>query len=130
MVIDTSAICTVLFNEAERDAMANAIVADAVRLLSAPTVFEASIVLLARKGAPGLRELDLLLHGIAASVVPFGPDHALLARNAYARFGKGRHPAGLNFGDCCSYALARSSGEPLLFKGADFSQTDLAAVPW
>lgn len=130
MVIDTSALCAILFKEPERDALADAIGEDVVRLVSTPTAFEAAIVLLARKGPAGVRELDLLLHAIGCDIVGFGADHVLLARDAYRRFGKGRHPAGLNLGDCCSYALARSSGEALLFKGDDFTRTDVVLAPW
>jgi ribonuclease VapC len=72
---------------------------------------------------------DALLHRLAVEVVPFTAAHATLARDAWLRFGKGRHPAGLNIGDCCSYAVARHAGLPLLFKGDDFSKTDLERVP-
>ena len=81
-----------------------------------------------RKGPAGLRELDLLLHSAGATVVSFDADQVLLARSAYEKYGKGHHPAALNLGDCCSYALSRSSGEPLLFKGNDFSRTDVTMV--
>jgi ribonuclease VapC len=76
----------------------------------------------------GGRELDLLLHRARIDVVPFTPEQADLARDAWRRWGKGRHPAGLNFGDCFAYALSRSSGEPLLFKGEDFGKTDVIRV--
>ena len=79
----------------------------------------------ARKGLTGIRELDLLLHSAKVNVVSLDADQVLLARMAYKRYGKGYHPAGLNLGDCCSYALSCSSGEPLLFKGDDFSRTDV-----
>ena len=128
MVIDTSAICTLLFKEQERDRFAAAISADGVRLVSTPNALEAAIVLLARKGPAGVRELDLLFHAAGIDVVPFGKEHLLLAREGYERYGKGRHPAQLNFGDCCSYALSRHSGEPLLFKGSDFTRTDVVPV--
>lgn len=83
---------------------------------------------MARKGEAATRELDLLLHTASITTVAFDPDQAALARSAYQRWGKGRHPAGLNLGDCCSYALAQTSGEPLLFKGNDFSRTDVVSV--
>jgi ribonuclease VapC len=92
------------------------------------SVLESAIVLRARKGAAGVCELDLLLHAAGITVVSFDADQALQARAAYEKYGKGVHPAGLNLGDCCTYALARSSGEPLLFKGEDFPLTDLPAV--
>ena len=125
MVIDTSAILAILFKEPERDRLAVAVGGAEVRLVSSVTALESAIVVLARKGPAGLRELDLLLHGASLDVVPFDAEQVALAREAYERFGKGRHPARLNFGDCCSYALAHRSGEPLLFKGDDFARTAL-----
>ena len=125
MVIDTSAILAILFKEPERDVLAAAVGRAEVRLISSVTALESAIVVLARKGPAGLRELDLLVHRASLDVVPFGEEQLALAREAYEVFGKGRHPARLDFGDCCSYALARHSGEPLLFKGDDFARTDL-----
>ena len=125
MVIDTSALMTVLLKEPERDTFADAIGEAGVRLVSSVNALEAAIVLLARKGEAGVRELDLLFHVADLDVVPFTSEHLMLAREGYQRYGKGRHPAALNFGDCCAYALSRHSGEPLLFKGADFSRTDV-----
>ncbi len=125
MVIDSSAILAILFQEPEAESFAQAIKADPVRLISAVSVFEASMVVESRLGASGGRELDLLLHRAKADVVAFDGDQAELARHAWRRFGRARHPAGLNFGDCCSYALAKTSGEPLLYKGEDFRLTDV-----
>lgn len=96
--------------------------------MSAATVVELGLVMLARFGEAGEREADLLLHRLGAQVVPVTADHVELARSAYRRFGKGRHPAGLNFGDCFSYALAVGLEVPLLFTGADFARTDLAVA--
>ena len=76
----------------------------------------------------GGRELDMLLHRARIEIVPMNTDQVELARTAWRKYGKGNHPAGLNIGDCCAYALARYSGEPLLFKGNDFSQTDIRAA--
>lgn len=125
MVIDTSAILAILFGEPEAESFIHAIASDQRRLVSAFTILETAAVLMSRKGSAAVRELDLLLHGARITVVSFDPDQARIARNAYETFGKGRHPAALNLGDCCSYALARSSGEALLFKGNDFSQSDI-----
>ena len=94
-------------------------------MMSATSVLEAALVMEANRGALAGRELDLLLHRLRIDVVPFDSEQAELARLAWRRFGKGHHPARLNFCDCCSYALARSSGEKLLFKGDDFAQTDI-----
>jgi len=128
MVVDTSAILAILFKEPERDAFATALAAAGERLVSAVNALEAAIVVSARKGPSGLRELDLLFHRAGVSVVSFTEDHLRLAREAWERYGKGRHLAGLNLGDCCAYALSRHSGEPLLFKGEDFAHTDVVPV--
>ena len=125
MVVDTSAILAVLFGEPERDAFATAISEAGVRMISSVNAFESVVVLLARKGAAGMRELDLLLHVAAFDVVPFDDAQLRLARDAYQRYGKGHHPAGLDLGDCCAYALSRQSGDPLLFKGNDLARTDV-----
>jgi ribonuclease VapC len=125
MVIDTSALVAILFLEPEAPLFAAALEEDPTRLLSAATLLETSIDVAARVGEAGTRELDLLLHKAEIRVVPFDLDQAELARHAFREYGKGRHPAGLNFGDCLSYALARATGEPLLCKGNDFPHTDL-----
>lgn len=126
MVIDTSALVAVLFGEAEAEQFAAAIEQDPVRLISSATVLEASLVVESELGEEGGRELDLLLMKAALETIAFNAEHLTIARDAYRRYGKGRHPAGLNFGDCFSYALSQATGEPLLFKGGDFSQTDVA----
>ncbi len=96
------------------------------RAHSLPASFvELSIIIQSRYGPDGIRDLDLFLSRVAIVLIPVDSDQAYIARQAFRRFGKGRHPAGLNYGDCFSYALAKSLGEPLLFKGRDFSQTDL-----
>lgn len=129
MVIDSSALLSILLDEDDSAAMAAAILADPKRLISAVTLLETSVVIEAKKGPAGGRELDLLLHSAAIEVANMTPQQVDIAREAYRRYGKGRHPAKLNLGDCCSYALARHSGEGLLFKGEDFPQTDIPAVP-
>jgi ribonuclease VapC len=128
MVIDTSAILAVLFKESERDAFAEAMAAAARRLVSAVSYVEAAVVVLARKGSAGVHDLELLVHRAGFDLVGFDRAQAALAREGYERFGKGRHRAGLNLGDCCAYALSRYSGEPLLFKGEDFAKTDVIAA--
>jgi ribonuclease VapC len=128
MVIDTSALIAILLGEPEAEDLAQAIALDSKRLVSAFSALEAAAVIHGRKGPAGLRELDLLLHATGATIVSLDAEQAVLARTAYEKFGKGHHPAALNLGDCCSYALARSCGEPLLFKGTDFTKTDIAAV--
>jgi len=128
MVLDTSALIAVLLDEPEAVAFRLAIEADPIRLLSAATLVETSIVIEARVGDAGGRELDRLLQKADVEVVAVDAEQAELARHAFRTFGKGRHAAGLNYGDCFSYALSQSSGEPLLFKGGDFAQTDVAAL--
>ncbi|UFW92220.1 type II toxin-antitoxin system VapC family toxin (plasmid) [Bradyrhizobium barranii] len=128
MVIDTSVIVAIAFNEPEATSFRERIAEDSVRLISAATVFEATIVIETRLGEAGGAELDLWLHKADVEVVAVTAGHADQARRAWRRYGKGRHPAGLNFGDCFSYALAALSGEPLLFKGNDFVQTEIQAA--
>jgi ribonuclease VapC len=125
VVVDTSALLAILLGEPERDRFIAAIAAASDPLISAATLLEASIVLRARTGSEGVQRLDELL--LAAAIRPVGVDaaQAYVARDAFARFGRGRDPAGLNFGDCFSYALAKSQDRPLLFKGEDFGRTDV-----
>ncbi len=125
MVIDTSALVAILLEEPEAKQFARAIAADPQRFICTFTVLEAGIVIEARKGESGARELDLLLHRAEIEMVSLTSEQVEIARSAWRIYGKGRHPAGLNIGDCCSYALAKSLDEPLLFKGGDFSQTDI-----
>jgi ribonuclease VapC len=128
MVIDTSAIVAIALNEPEAPSFEQRIADDPVRLISAGTVLEAAMVIETRLGEPGGSELDLWLHNAGIEIVAVAAEHADQARRAWRRFGKGRHPAALNFGDCFSYALAALTGEPLLYKGNDFSQTDIQAA--
>ena len=128
MVLDTSAIVAILQVEPEAERFAMAIEADPVRLVSAATLLEAAMVTEARHGPAGGRELDLLLHVADVQIVAVTREQAEMARAAWRAFGKGRHPARLNYGDCFSYALSQASGEPLLFKGNDFDRTDVLAV--
>ena len=128
MVIDTSALIAMLSDEPEAADLEAAVEADPVRLMSTASFLETAIVIESRYGEPGGRELDLWLHRAAVDLVSLSVEHAETARLAYRKFGKGRHAAGLNFGDCFAYALARVSGEPLLFKGNDFTRTDIVPV--
>lgn len=128
MVIDSSALLAILLAESESEACMRAIADDPRRLVSALSALETAIVMHARKGPAGVRELDLLVHAARLTIVSFDADQMLLARTAHETYGRGHHPAALDMGDCCSYALARSSGEPLLFKGGDFPQTDAVLV--
>jgi ribonuclease VapC len=125
MVIDTSAIVAIALNEPDAAELEVRIADDPVRLISAAIVLEATIVLETRLGDAGGREFDLWLLKIGAEIVPVDAEQADAARRAWRRFGKGRHAAALNYGDCFSYALALTRGEPLLFKGEDFAKTDV-----
>lgn len=128
MVLDTSAILALLFNEAAADDIEVALDRDGVRLLSAASYLEAAIVVEARLGEAGGREFDLLVHKAGIDVVTVTAEQAEVAREAWRRFGRGHHKAGLNFGDCFAYALAIVSGEPLLCTGNDFPRTDVPRV--
>jgi len=127
MVIDTSAVAALLFNEEEARRLEIVMEEDPVRLLSAASLLECAIVVEARYGEHGGRELDLLLHTAQVEIASVDEAQAEVARRAYRRWGKG---AGLNYGDCFSYALSRTSGEPLLCKGGDFARTDAALVAY
>ena len=125
MVIDTSALLAVLQDEPERRVFNEAIEAAESRRISAANFVESSIVIEARYGAEGVRELDQFLETAAVEIAAVDGEQGRAARRAFQRFGRGRHAAGLNFGDCFAYALATVLGEPLLFKGTDFSRTDV-----
>lgn len=130
MVIDTSALIALLLAEPSADRLKTALEQDPVRLISAATVVEASLVLLRRFGDAGDAALDRLLRGLSADVIAVDLAQTSVARDAALRYRRGHHPAALNFGDCFSYALSSVLGEPLLFVGNDFAHTDIAAVAW
>ena len=130
MVIDTSAIIAILLGEPENDRIVMAIANCEKRLISAFTALECGIVIEAKKGELGGRELDLLFHKLNITIVNMDSKQYKIARTAWRLYGKGRHPAKLNIGDCCSYALSAYSGEPLMFKGDDFSKTDISRVEY
>jgi len=128
MVIDTSAIFAILFLESDALLFSKAIESDPIRLMSAATLTECMIVTEAKKGEHGSRELDLMLHKANIDIVPFTKEQAEISRQAWRKFGKGNHSAGLNLGDCFSYALSKFSNEPLLCKGEDFVKTDIKII--
>ncbi len=128
MVIDTSVIVAIALNEPDAAELEVRIADDSVRLISAATVLEATIVLETRMGDAGGREFDLWLLKIGAEIIPVDAEQTDTARRAWRRYGRGRHAAALNYGDCFSYALAMTRGEPLLFKGDDFAITDVNRV--
>jgi ribonuclease VapC len=129
MVIDASAIVAIFLREPERESYLHLILKAKARYISAVTFVETGIVLEGRRGAVARHEVERFLERAAIEVVAVDSEQAAAALNAWRKYGKGRHPAGLNLGDCFSYALARSTGQPLLAKGDDFSRTDLELCP-
>ena len=128
MIVDTSAVLAVLFDEPDAERYARAIGEASHCRMSAASFLEAAIVLESRLGTAAGPELDRILERGRIELAPVTADHAQAARRAWRRFGKGNHPAGLNFGDCFVYALAEATLEPLLFKGGDFALTDIEAA--
>ena len=128
MVIDASALIAIVLEEPDASIYYAAIANSPVRLLSAATLVEASLVLLRRRTIGATAALDSLISHLRIEIIAVDYRQALLAREAFQRFGKGLHPATLNFGDCFSYALAKRTSEPLLYKGNDFSQTDILSA--
>ena len=130
MIIDTSALVSILDQEAEAERLTRAIAAVSERMLSAANLVETGIVMQVRRGDEAARDLDLLLAKLKIDIIPVSGKQASLARKAFQHYGRGRHPAKLNFGDCFAYALAKDSSAPLLFKGNDFSQTDIVIASY
>jgi ribonuclease VapC len=129
MVIDSSALIALLLGEPESTNFVTSIAASTTRLTSASSYLETAIVMLNRSGPDAPEKVDRLLADLSIDIFPFTQDQAVLAIAAYGRYGRGgSHPAGLNFGDCFTYALAKLTGEPVLFKGSDFSRTDLVSA--
>ena len=125
IVVDSSALIAIYFNEPEKASFALAVVSVDAPCIGAPNFLEASMVAEIRHGEAGCRELDRIAVNLGLEIVPFDASHIQGARDAFRRFGKGRHRASLNFGNCCAYALAKLLDVPLLFKGNDFALTDL-----
>ncbi len=128
MIVDTSAVLAILFGEVDARRYAGALASAPHCRMSAANYLEAAIVLEGRQTTEAGYALDLVVGRTPIELVPVSVAHAQVARRAWRRFGKGNHPAGLNFGDCFAYALAESTGEPLLFKGGDFALTDVEAA--
>jgi ribonuclease VapC len=129
MVVETSAVLAILLEEPEAAEFAQLIEDDPAPLISAASVLEAGIVLISRHGVDARGDLQDFLEQGGLQVEPVTAEQAALALDAYQRYGKGRSRAGLNFGDCFAYALGKAMGQPLLCKGQDFAQTDIATVP-
>jgi ribonuclease VapC len=129
IVVDSSALIAILDNEQDAVTYAEALAEADAALISAATLLETAIVMINRHGERSARVLDELVQEAGLDVESVTVHHVNLAREAYVAYGKGRNTAGLNFGDCFSYALAKATGAPLLFKGDDFSRTDIEAAP-
>ena len=125
MIVDSSAVLAILFDEADAEIYARAISGAHSCRMSAATFVEAAVVVDSQAKESGGRQFDAFLRRSGIVIEPVTEEQAHVARQAYSDFGKGRHPARLNFGDCFSYALAKVTAEPLLFKGKDFNKTDL-----
>jgi ribonuclease VapC len=128
MIVDTSAVVAILFAERDAEIYARAITQVGSCKISAASFVEVSLVVEAQTKEGGSRQLDAFIRRAGIVIEPVSEEQAYIARQAYADFGKGRHTAGLNFGDCFAYALAKATGEPLLFKGRDFGKTDLESA--
>lgn len=128
MIVDTSAVLAILFNESDAERYARAISEADSRRMSAANFVEAAVVVEAQTRDSGSRQFDAFFRRAGIVVEPVTEEQAHAARQGYTDFGKGRHAAGLNFGDCFAYALAKVTGEPLLFKGGDFTKTDVKAA--
>ena len=128
MIVDSSALLAVLFREPDAERYETALAAAPACRMSLANVFEASIVWEGRGGSEAGHRLDMFIDQVGIELVPVTAEHVAAARQAWRRFGKGNHPAALNFGDCFAYALAEVTGEPLLFKGEDFALTDIEAA--
>jgi ribonuclease VapC len=130
MIIDTSALVAVLDQEPEAERIVRTLASAPERILSAANRVEVGIVMQARRGDDGARDLDLLLAKLRVNIAAVTADQANVARKAFRRYGRGRHAANLNFDDCFAYALAKETSAPLLFKGDDFGQTDVMVVSY
>ena len=130
MIVDSSAIAAVVFKEPGHENLLAKMASSDVIAVGAPTLVETGIVLTARLGTSAMGVLGRFVQETAMDIVPFGNAHWREAVDAFERFGKGRHPAGLNFGDCLSYATAKLSRQPLLCVGDDFARTDLDLADW
>jgi ribonuclease VapC len=128
MIVDTSALLAVLLSEPDAPRFAAALAGADVCRLSAANFVEAAIVADSAARATSRPQLDAFIRRAGISIEPVTADQTHIARQAYFDYGKGRHPAGLNLGDCFAYALSKTSGEPLLFKGRDFARTDVAVA--
>lgn len=130
MIVDSSVLVAILLGEPETARLGRALLRNPDGKLPSSCLLEASMIALSRRGEAGILDLDILVMRLGLELLPFTPSQARVAREAFRRYGKGRHAAGLNFGDCMAYAAARELGEELLFKGTDFGLTDVAVAKY
>lgn len=130
MIIDASALVAIVLEEPEAERFSNAIAAAPVRRMAALNWLELQIVAESRGGPAGLSIAEQIVRQLGVEVLALDGPQLAAAHHAWRRFGKGRHPARLNLGDCCAYAASVTTGEPLLFKGDDFALTDVEAAAW
>jgi ribonuclease VapC len=130
MIVDSSALIAMLYQEPEAERLARALAHARQRAISAANWLETSMVTFLRGGEEAVRDMDVLVAKFGLETVPVSATHAAIARRAFMRYGKAIHPARLNFGDCMAYALAKERNEPLLFKGSDFTQTDVLVAAY
>jgi ribonuclease VapC len=130
VIVDSSALVAVLLHQSGYEPILEQLAAATAPAVGAPTLAETGIVLAARLGVVGKTLLARFVHESGLVIVPFGDEHWAAAVDAFLRYGKGRHPAALNFGDCLTYAVARLAGEPLLCLGGDFAKTDLQVTAY
>lgn len=128
IIVDTSALMSLLFQEPDAESLAVALTVATELRMAAPTWVESAIVVTTRRGDAGYQRFQQILEGLGMKVVPCDRTLSEIAFQAWCQYGKGRHPAGLNYGDCFSHALAKQRSEPLLFKGSDFSKTDIQSA--
>ena len=128
IVLDTSALIALLLKEPDAELIASALVSATAIRMAAPNWLEVAMVAMARRGIDGYQQLKQILERLQVEVVASDRANAEIAFQAWIQYGKGRHPAGLNYGDCFAYALAKQRGEALLYKGNDFSKTDIQSV--
>lgn len=129
MVVDSSAVVAILLRERESPAFVDALASAGTAIMGAPGLLEVQMVLLKEYPDTVEAELERFLSAFDVTIVPFGPEEYRHAAGAFRLYGKGRHPARLNFGDCMAYAVSKATGEPLLFKGVDFAKTDVTRHP-
>ncbi|HUR43184.1 MAG TPA: type II toxin-antitoxin system VapC family toxin [Aestuariivirga sp.] len=128
MIIDSSAVISIMQQESDAAAMSDAIAGASIKRMGTPSFLEICMVITGRRASGAIEGLDIFIQEAGIELISFTPEAARIAAQAFLQYGTGRHPAGLNFGDCISYAMAKTEVMPLLFKGNDFRLTDIEAA--